>query len=68
MPIYEYRCLDCNEKFEKLVLSSAKAKDVECPRCHSRNVKKELSLFGKASSGSSGPALSSAASCSVGST
>jgi putative FmdB family regulatory protein len=46
MPIYEYRCQECGEKFEKLVRSSAQADEVECPRCHQVHVKRLLSLFG----------------------
>jgi len=51
MPIYEYECQDCHEEFEKLVFSSAKADDVECPKCHSRNVRRKISLFGSFGSG-----------------
>ncbi|RLC81471.1 MAG: zinc ribbon domain-containing protein [Chloroflexi bacterium] len=59
MPIYEYQCQDCQEKFELLVLSSSKADDVECPRCHSRNVRRMISLFGRVSSGGSSSSVSS---------
>ncbi|NIO72022.1 MAG: zinc ribbon domain-containing protein, partial [Anaerolineae bacterium] len=33
VPIYEYRCRQCAEKFEKFVRSSAAAAEVECPKC-----------------------------------
>jgi len=46
MPIYEYRCQECGEEFEKLVRSSTDADKVECPRCHQVHVKRLLSLFG----------------------
>ncbi len=64
MPIYEYECQDCKEEFELLVFSSSKADDVECPKCHSRNVRRKLSLFGTRSSGGSFSSVSSS-SCST---
>jgi putative FmdB family regulatory protein len=45
MPLYEYRCTTCDEKFEKR-LSFAEADQVpECPYCGSRNTHKQLSMF-----------------------
>lgn len=46
MPIYEYRCEECGEKFEKLVRGVSGRPDLECPRCGSTQVKKAISLFG----------------------
>lgn len=43
MPIYEYKCGDCGEEFEKLVFGS---QAVECPACGSGRAKKKLSVFG----------------------
>jgi putative FmdB family regulatory protein len=43
MPIFEYRCEDCKEEFEKLVFGS---QEIDCPNCGSRSVSKKLSLFG----------------------
>lgn len=40
MPIYEYRCLECGEKFEKLLLSISSTPRVECPRCGGSKVEK----------------------------
>jgi len=45
MPIYEYRCLECGERFEKLVRLSTSTSEIECPRCGERKVEKLLSLF-----------------------
>jgi putative FmdB family regulatory protein len=56
MPIYEYRCQECGEEFEKLVRSSADADKVECPRCHQAHVKRLLSLFGLGGSAQGGEA------------
>jgi putative FmdB family regulatory protein len=52
MPIFEYKCNDCNKKFEVLHKSSANLEEVVCPDCQSKNYKKLLSSF-SASTGSS---------------
>jgi putative FmdB family regulatory protein len=46
MPTYEYRCLECDEIFER----SAKMEDLEasspaCPRCGSDKVEQVFSSF-----------------------
>lgn len=46
MPIYEYRCLECGERFEKFGRSANARKEVVCPRCGNTEVQKEVSLFG----------------------
>jgi putative FmdB family regulatory protein len=68
MPIYEYKCNDCSEDFEKLV--SGTNPDVSCPKCGSKNIKKKFSLFGMSgvekpvtSSGGSGCSSCSSSSC-----
>lgn len=43
MPIFEYKCDKCGEVFEKLV-SKSDAK-VECEKCGSKKVDKQLSAF-----------------------
>jgi putative FmdB family regulatory protein len=45
MPIYEYRCLECGEKFEKLVRLSTSTSEIECPKCGGRKVDKLISVF-----------------------
>jgi putative FmdB family regulatory protein len=52
MPIYEYRCDECGEKFEKLLRMAACDKDVACPKCDGKKVVKQISLFGFAEAGS----------------
>lgn len=42
MPIYEYRCLQCETEFEKLV---GAATAVACPTCAGSQVMRRLSLF-----------------------
>lgn len=42
MPIYEYRCDDCGRIFEKLVIGESD-KDIRCPKCDCREVKRVMS-------------------------
>jgi len=60
MPIYEYKCQECGEVFDKLVRSTAAKAEVECPKCGGKECKKSFSLFGTSSSSSSLPAASCA--------
>jgi putative FmdB family regulatory protein len=56
MPIYEYRCPSCEERFEELVRASAPA--VACPSCGTADVERLLSVFagvGGSTSASSSP-------------
>ena len=45
MPIYEYRCKDCEDRFEELTLSANDGKSVRCRKCASRKVERLLSAF-----------------------
>ncbi len=49
MPIFEYICKDCEHAFEALVYGSQKA---ECPKCHSRKLAPQLSVFAVSAKGS----------------
>ncbi len=42
MPIYEYLCRQCGNRFEYLVLSSSPA--AECPSCHKPDLTQLVSL------------------------
>jgi putative FmdB family regulatory protein len=42
IPIYEYRCGDCEERFEEFLTSSTKPAP-PCPKCGSENVTKLMS-------------------------
>jgi len=44
MPIYEYLCEDCGNKFEKLVRNRT-LNGVACPSCGQEHVKQEYSTF-----------------------
>ena len=37
MPIFEFRCLECGNLFEKLFLNSDEKTDMACPECQSRS-------------------------------
>jgi len=68
MPIYEYVCQDCDEKYEKFVRSLSAKIELTCPKCGSHNAEKALSVFGavggsSTSSGASSNFGSSAAAC-----
>jgi len=43
MPIYEFECKKCNDKFEFLMLR--KDEIVECPKCGSKKAEKVFSNF-----------------------
>lgn len=68
MPIYEYVCQDCGEKYEKLIRSLNAKVELICPECGSQHAEKALSVFGAVgfaskSSSSTSSFSSSAAAC-----
>lgn len=62
MPIFEYVCQECEQRFEKLVYGSD---EPECPSCHSRKLEQQLSVFSVNASGkaASSPAAGACGSC-----
>jgi len=50
MPIYEYVCDDCGERYERIVMS--KSQVVECPKCASAKHTIQLSVFATPANGS----------------
>ena len=44
MPIYEYQCRSCGNRFEYLVLPTTP--EPACPSCQGRELEQLLSLFG----------------------
>jgi len=55
MPIFEYSCLKCGSRFEKL-LKSGSVDGIVCPGCGSDQVEKEFSVFATGTSAPSAPA------------
>lgn len=52
MPLYEFVCVPCGKRFEKLQKNQDEEAPV-CPACGSKEVKKEISSF--SSSGGASP-------------
>lgn len=51
MPIYEYRCNECQTVFPRLQRVGATADGVRCPECGSTQVARKPSTFASAASG-----------------
>lgn len=51
VPMYEYRCPDCEQVFEELIRNRADEESVACPSCDSTDVKRLLSAFAVSSGG-----------------
>jgi putative FmdB family regulatory protein len=49
MPIFEYVCKDCDHDFEAIIYGNQKA---ECPKCHSKKLTPQLSVFAVSAKGS----------------
>ena len=43
MPIYEFRCLKCNECFELLVMNKGETVETACPKCKSEAFERIMS-------------------------
>lgn len=63
MPIYEYVCTDCGERYERVVLS--KTQEIACPKCASKKNTLQLSVFsaGTKSNGGAGPSFGGGGEC-----
>lgn len=59
MPIYSYRCRECQARFDLLVGVTSGSPELKCPGCGSRKIDKTLTSF-------SVRAASSESSCSNG--
>jgi putative FmdB family regulatory protein len=47
MPIYEYVCTQCNRRFRKLVGVVARSALLQCPRCQSTELNRQMSRFAR---------------------
>jgi putative FmdB family regulatory protein len=45
MPIYEYKCRECQKEYEEIVPLDEQTAP-PCPSCHSAHVEKKMSAFG----------------------
>ncbi|HHS97104.1 MAG TPA: zinc ribbon domain-containing protein [Chloroflexi bacterium] len=61
MPLYEYVCGDCGERFEALRPMREADAPIECPHCGGQHAKRALSLF--AAIGSEGVIAGNGSSC-----
>jgi len=43
MPIYEFKCLKCNDIFELLLINATESAKLQCPTCHSEDLERVLS-------------------------
>jgi putative FmdB family regulatory protein len=50
MPLFEYVCKQCQHEFEALVFGQQKA---ECPKCKSKKLEPQLSVFAVSAKGAS---------------
>ncbi len=64
MPIYEYVCQDCGERYEKFVRTGDGKVELVCPRCGSTRAQKTFSVFGlRATTGKSQGVTTSPSTC-----
>ncbi len=54
MPLYEYQCEECGDRFEKLVSLRDATRRSKCPKCGSKSVRKLMSAVASVSSKSDG--------------
>ncbi len=47
MPIYEFVCAQCKRKFRKLIGVVAQTGPLECPRCQSTELNRQISRFSR---------------------
>jgi len=58
MPIYEYRCRKCGNRFEMLQSIGEDGSNVKCPECDTLEPERVMSAFFSAGSCGIGPSLS----------
>ncbi len=59
MPIYEFECEKCGEKFDLLLGLHYDPKEIRCPKCQSSKARRLLSGFSSAGARSTGSGCSS---------
>ena len=53
MPIYEYKCHNCGEKFEVLTLTHSDNTIITCAKCGSESTERIMSCFASATGSNS---------------
>jgi putative FmdB family regulatory protein len=51
LPVYEYECQKCGERFELRRSMSDSDQDIKCPQCEAENPRRVFSTFATTSSG-----------------
>ena len=46
MPLFEFQCGKCKNRFEELMYAGEKDSGVECPKCKAKKAKRQFSAFG----------------------
>ncbi|MCP4693671.1 MAG: zinc ribbon domain-containing protein [Desulfobacterales bacterium] len=71
MPIYEFKCLECEEYFEMLMMKNEDQAEMKCPKCESESFERILSTMsyamGAGAAGAQKGASSQTRNCSSGS-
>ncbi len=64
MPLYEYRCNQCGEDFEKMLRFSQADQIPACPHCQSTDTRKKISTVASFGSALGAAAAATGSSCS----
>jgi putative FmdB family regulatory protein len=66
MPIYEYQCVHCGQKFEVRQAIGEDGSSLNCPKCHAGEPKRLLSSFFSRVAGETEPSEVSCPTCNSG--
>lgn len=66
MPIYEYKCSDCESNYEIFHKSLSNLSEIKCPKCQSVNYSKRLSVVNANVQGSPSKFFNDMPSCASG--
>jgi putative FmdB family regulatory protein len=66
MPIYEYQCTQCGERFEVRQSIGEDGSKLHCPKCNAQNPERLVSSFFSPGSSTSAPSGISCPTCNTG--